>query len=447
MVTGYASEYGLAWLQHRTGARPVRMLVGDIGAFASHSQHDRAEAIQFLGRPDVAVGTRYGPMVHAKGWMVEPDPAASVTGGVLHGSANLTKNGLHRNMELMSEVASSDVEELRAKIRDTVEHGQSMKVQLLERLGALPTTVAEDTSKDSPRSHRWQGSPIVRPAGRRFSFRTHRRSHRGRGSPIVRQLAMPLALIVAGFLVLRFVLPLATDLLSDALAPADGSESPAGRAPAAPAPSVAGEPSVGTGPTVQFTRRVGEDDAAASTLSATLAERPLVSSTAPPQGWVPAVDGIASSYGEPDRADLQWVAWQPGCPSCEAGATLTRVGSYAYPFNGSVTGSGGSTRPMLLSACLHRERSGPLINWNRDMSEDRVVSVWADGESVDPGLWWVGGPDSALTIPEPAAFLGVLDGARELRVVTSAGLDATFAVEGFLTTPVQANLDHCGHYP
>ena len=65
----------------------------------------------------------------------------------------------------------------------------------------------------------------------------------------------------------------------------------------------------------------------------TLTHRPEIALSAPTEGWTPFVGGNASSYGAPGRDDLQWVAWQPGCPSCEAGATLSWVGSYAYPFN------------------------------------------------------------------------------------------------------------------
>ena len=50
-------------------------------------------------------------------------------------------------------------------------------------------------------------------------------------------------------------------------------------------------------------------------------------------------------------------------------------------------------------------------------------------------------------VPEPLPFLDMLHDAEELRILTADGYDVTFTVAGFLTTPVQANLDHCGHYP
>ena len=176
----------------------------------------------------------------------------------------------------------------------------------------------------------------------------------------------------------------------------------------------------------------------------TLPHRPEIALSAPIEGWTPFVGGNASSYGAPDRDDLQWVAWQPGCPSCEAGATLSWVGSYAYPFNRPpVLG----VRPKLQSACLHRERTGPLIDWDREITGDRVEALWVDGESQPPGSWWIGGVDRNLMVPEPLPFLEMLHDAEELRVLTADGYDVTFTVAGFLFTPVQANLDHCGHYP
>lgn len=155
--------------------------------------------------------------------------------------------------------------------------------------------------------------------------------------------------------------------------------------------------------------------------------------------------GNTSSFGQPDRDDLQWVAWQPDCPSCEPGATLSWVGSYAHPFNGNVFGT--AKRPKLVSACLHRVRSGPRIEWGRDVVGDTVEALWVDGESVSAGSWWPHEQAESIMIPEPAQFIELLQGAQQLRVVTAGGHDATFLVAGFLTSPVQANLDHCGYYP
>ena len=191
------------------------------------------------------------------------------------------------------------------------------------------------------------------------------------------------------------------------------------------------------------------DDAPAGSARSGARHTPLRASLSmllpkPPDGWAPTVDGNASSHGEPDRDDLQWVAWQPVCPECEKGTTLTWVGSYLHPVNrlGPLL-----SRPKLQNTCLHRVRSGPLIDWNRDIGDDRIEGLWVDGEPVAPGSWWIGGSERDLMVPEPEPFLDLIKDARELRVLTAGGQDATFAVAGFLTTPVQANLDHCGHYP
>ena len=209
---------------------------------------------------------------------------------------------------------------------------------------------------------------------------------------------------------------------------------------AAPAPIQSPEP----GAIAATAGETAETPPPAPTVPTTAAARPEPELSAPADGWEPVVDGNASSYGEPDRDDLQWIAWQPGCQACEPGATLSWVGSYAHPVNR--LGPHGS-RPKLQSACLHRVRSGPLIDWNRDISADRIDALWVDGESVPPGSWWIGGGEGEYMVPEPAPFLELLQDARDLRVLTAGGHDATFAVAGFLITPVQANLDHCGHYP
>ena len=227
--------------------------------------------------------------------------------------------------------------------------------------------------------------------------------------------------------------------------PTDGPESPAVDPSPLPAPTSRTAPDPPSGPeaTTDSTVESPGDDSPPPAVPTTLADRPEIQTSTPPEGWTPEVGGTASSFGEPDRDDLQWVAWQPNCQSCEAGATLSWVGSYAYPFNRPPVGF---DRPKLQSACLHRVRSGPLIDWDRAITGDRVESLWIDGESVPTGSWWIGGGDRNLMIPEPEPFLELLHGAQQLRVLTAGGLDATFIVAGFLTTPVQPNLDHCGHY-
>jgi hypothetical protein len=227
-------------------------------------------------------------------------------------------------------------------------------------------------------------------------------------------------------------------------APQEPSSASPGARRGDPATDAATSPDPAALPESDDAERVAGDAHPVPTVPTTLADRPEVLLTEPPQGWTPTVTGNASSHGEPDRDDLQWVAWQPDCSSCEEGVTLTWVGSYAHPVSrlGPLL-----SRPKLQSACLHRVRSGPLIDWNRDIGDDRIEALWVDGESVQPGSWWIGGSERDIMAPEPVPFRELLQDARELRVLTANGHDATFAVAGFLTTPVQANLEHCGHYP
>ena len=429
MAMGFASAFGLAWLDERTQGRPVKLLIGDLRTgFANHSESDRSAAIRFIQRPDVSV-LSWRPAagsVHSKCYLVQPDPTAGIEGDVLVGSANLTRQGLYSNRETLSRAHPAEHERLRAELSDVMDQAWSAEDQILLRLGV--------TARQSE-------GDFARPASSPFRLT-------GRGRAFAKVAAVLACLLLA----LLVVIPQVIDQIVDSGRRSAESE------PAADTPTVT--PTVP--PTLSAARDAAEAHEAGSAADdvesaqhevdvraadSTLEEQPFVELTAPPEDWEPEVDGIASTYGEPDRAGLQWVAWQPDCPSCEAGVTLTWVGSYAHPFNGSVTGAGGSTRPKLQSACLHRQRSGPLIDWNRNMSQDRVEAVWIDGESAPTGSWWIGGTDNAHTAPEPGPFLDVLRHAQQLRILTVDGLDATFDVSGFSTTPVQANLDHCGHYP
>lgn len=230
-------------------------------------------------------------------------------------------------------------------------------------------------------------------------------------------------------------------------APTDEPQQPEDTAAQTPEPAPEAEASTTSPVAPPPPTAVAPAPAAAETST----DPPNVETTVPPEGWEPEVSGNASSYGEPDRSDLQWVAWQPNCPSCEPGVTMSWVGSFAYPYNGPI-GYTNDFRPKLQSACAHRVRSGPLIDWKVDIGGDQVDALWVDGNEVPAGSWWLldsdgVGDNPSVMVPEPEPFLALLQDAKELRVLTVEGRDATFAVEGFLTTPVQANLDHCSHYP
>lgn len=127
VTVGFASAFGLAWLNERTRGRPVTLLIGDTRTgFAKYSEGDRRAAIRFVQRPDVSVRNwyrKYGGhrTAHAKAWMVEPDPNAGTTGGILVGSANLTRQGLLHNVEILALADPSERRRLRAEIHDVMD--------------------------------------------------------------------------------------------------------------------------------------------------------------------------------------------------------------------------------------------------------------------------------------------------------------------------------------
>lgn len=116
VAVGYASAFGLAWLQERTAGRPVSVLVGETRAayWQKMASGDRAAAKRFLRRRDVEVHNWYRTEqakhgrseAHLKAWLVH-DRTRVVA--ALVGSANLTHNGLYKNVEVMVEPAAADL--------------------------------------------------------------------------------------------------------------------------------------------------------------------------------------------------------------------------------------------------------------------------------------------------------------------------------------------------
>lgn len=103
VAVGYASAFGLRWLNERTARRDVSLLIGDVEAgFSNFTEDDRKSAVEFLRRPDVQVRQRRD--LHAKAWLVQRDPDVAVADAVLVGSANLSKQGLLHNVEMLSVV-------------------------------------------------------------------------------------------------------------------------------------------------------------------------------------------------------------------------------------------------------------------------------------------------------------------------------------------------------
>ena len=105
----------------------------------------------------------------------------------------------------------------------------------------------------------------------------------------------------------------------------------------------------------------------------------------------------AAARPETGRAQPSW-RWRPGRATPPRG---TYTPATRWPPTACAHGV------KLRSACLHRERLGPLIDWHRDMSDDRVEALWIDGHSSPPGRWWIGGANNGLMVPEPTPFLGM----------------------------------------
>ncbi|MCY3960207.1 MAG: phospholipase D-like domain-containing protein [bacterium] len=130
VVVGYASPAGLAWLDLQTVGRPVSLLIGDTRSrYWSNLSHDDARrAVDFLSRTDVKVRNWYrtkrakeGPsMAHMKAWVVESE---GVPVAALVGSANLTKNGLEANVEIMVEATGDDLIRTWGEVRGLHEKG------------------------------------------------------------------------------------------------------------------------------------------------------------------------------------------------------------------------------------------------------------------------------------------------------------------------------------
>ncbi|MDE0232710.1 MAG: phospholipase D family protein [bacterium] len=118
VLVGYASVWGLAWLQENTPGRPVTLIIGDTRPhhFDSATNRDRARALQFLRRGDARTLSWYRTrrsaqgksMLHAKGWIIAAPGERSATAALI-GSANLTRAGLQDNWEMMALAADGEL--------------------------------------------------------------------------------------------------------------------------------------------------------------------------------------------------------------------------------------------------------------------------------------------------------------------------------------------------
>lgn len=119
IAVGYASVWGLAWLNEHTKGRPVELFIGNAKPryFSNATESDISAAQEFLSRSDVAVRNwyrRHGGKseAHLKAWVVQTNAAPAV----LMGSANLTRAGIQENQEVMGECSADDASRTASEI-------------------------------------------------------------------------------------------------------------------------------------------------------------------------------------------------------------------------------------------------------------------------------------------------------------------------------------------
>ena len=118
LTVGYATPAGMAWLDQHTEGRKVSLLIGDTHKkwYENVSKADRDACLRFLHRSNVEVRNWYRTKksrsgkseAHLKVWAVHNNWSPM---SALSGSANLTKQGLHQNVEVMVEAYGNDMRE------------------------------------------------------------------------------------------------------------------------------------------------------------------------------------------------------------------------------------------------------------------------------------------------------------------------------------------------
>lgn len=144
VLTGYVSTWGLAWLYQNTKGRPVTLIIGDATPtyFKNATDSDREAALRFLSRQDVQVKNWYSKkqsgieaIAHAKAWIVDGPTKKAV----LIGSANLTKQGLRHNFEMMAKAADSETPALLKALDDLNRKAYPAQERITKYLESPPT--------------------------------------------------------------------------------------------------------------------------------------------------------------------------------------------------------------------------------------------------------------------------------------------------------------------
>jgi len=138
IITGFASVWGLAWLARNTQHRSVELCIGKIDRryFRNSTEAERNEAEAFLNRDNVLVKTgRDKPedhgYIHMKTWRIQSGRETRV---VLSGSANLSKNGLRQNREIMSSVPAEELPAVSEQINSVLREARSCKQDLMKNV-------------------------------------------------------------------------------------------------------------------------------------------------------------------------------------------------------------------------------------------------------------------------------------------------------------------------
>lgn len=146
VIVGYASTAGLAWLNRHTQNRPVTLVIGKATNtyFIKATSDDRLSASEFIARPDVQVRNWYRTSkggdpseAHAKAWMVWNKHSNPTYPSVMLGSANLTKQGLYHNVEMMAFVAGDEAIRLWEEMRDLISKSWDITSRIERYLATL----------------------------------------------------------------------------------------------------------------------------------------------------------------------------------------------------------------------------------------------------------------------------------------------------------------------
>ena len=274
MGTGYASAYGLAWLHRRTRRSPVRLLIGDLRTgFDRWTDDDREAALAFLSREDVSVrGCHAGEgMLHSKVWIALDPDGSQRPSGVLVGSANLTKSGLHKNDETVARAVPEEHQRIHDELVQSMRRSWDAKDELTVRLGRHATDIDEPLRRERRRAG---GGTGCLPAALK----------------LVGLIAALLALLAVLVFVLLWLFGVAFDELTDATDPS--------RDPAEESRATVEEDSTPVVDNTAVTTIPAPPTQAAATQAPTASEPPLTS-VAPTASEPTAVTSAAPTAPEP----------------------------------------------------------------------------------------------------------------------------------------------------